>query len=86
MEIFHLKNALLKYEEKLLNFSESILSTRAPPLFITNKYINEICAIHVVSVFIKPEFKILNCQPELENIEVGKYIFVVFQNKKNMDD
>ena len=82
MEVFQLKNALLKYEEKLLNFSESILSKQAPPLFITNKYMNEICNIHVVLVFIKPEFKILNCQPELENIEVGKYIFIAFQNKK----
>ena len=70
-----------------LNFSESILSTRAPPLLITNKYTKEIYNIHVASVFIKPEFKILKCQPELENIEVGKYINIAFQNKiKYMDD
>ena len=56
MEVFQLKNASIK---KLLNFSESILSTRAPPLFITNKYTKEIYNIHVASVFIKPEFKIL---------------------------
>ena len=75
MEVFQLKNALLKYREKLLNFSESILSTRAPPLFITNKYTKEIYNIHVASVFIKPEFNILKCRPELENIEVDKYSF-----------
>ena len=50
MEVFQLKNALLKYKEKLLNFSESILSTRAPPLFITKKYTKEIYNIHVASV------------------------------------
>ena len=87
MEVFQLKNALLKYKEKLLNFSESILSTRAPPLFITNKYTKEIYNIHVASVFIKPEFKILKCRPELENIEVDKYINIAFQNKvKYIDD
>ena len=87
MEVFQLKNALLKYKEKLLNFSESILSTRAPPLFITNKYTKEIYNIHVASVFIKPEFKILKCRAELENIEVDKYINIAFQNKvKYIDD
>ena len=83
MEVFQLKNALLNYKEKLVNFSESILSTRAPPLFITNKYTKEIYNIHVASVFMKPEFKILKCRPEL----VGKYINIAFQNKiKYMDD
>ena len=87
MEVFQLKNALLNYKEKLLNFSESTLSTRAPALFITNKYTKEIYNIHVASVFIKPEFKILKCRPELENIEVSKYINIAFQNKlKYMDD
>ena len=47
----------------------------------------EIYNIHVASVFIKPEFKILKCRPELENIEVGKYINIAFQNKiKYIDD
>ena len=55
MEVFQLKNALLNYKEKLLNF----FSTRAPSLYITNKYTKEIYNIHVASVFIKPEFKIL---------------------------
>ena len=41
----------------------------------------EIYNIHVASVFIKPEFKFLKCRPELENIEVGKYINIAFQNK-----
>ena len=56
MEVFQLKNALLKYKENLLNFSESIL----------------IYNIHVASVFIKPEFKILKCRQELENTKVDK--------------
>ena len=64
------------------NFSESILSTRAPQLFIANKYTKEISNIHVASVVIKPEFKILKSRPVLENIEVGKYINIAFQNKK----
>ena len=42
MEVFQLKNALLNYREKLLIFSESILSTRAPPLSITSKHTKEI--------------------------------------------
>ena len=42
MEVFQLKNALLNYKENLLNLSESTLSTRAPALFITNKYTKEI--------------------------------------------
>ena len=71
----------------MLNFSESILSTRAPPLFVTNKYTKEIFNLHVASVFIKQELKILKCRPELENIEVVKYINIKFQNKiKYMDD
>ena len=87
MEVFQLKNALLNYKEKLLNFSESILSTRAPPFFITNKCTKKIYNIQVASVFIKPEFKILKCRPELENNEVSKYINIGFQNKiKYMDD
>ena len=87
MEVFQLKNALLNIKEKLLIFSESTLSTRAPALFFTNKYTKEIYNIHVASVFIKPEFKILKCRPELENIEVSKYINIAFQNKiKYMDD
>ena len=54
--------------------------------FITDKCTKEIYNIHVASVFIKPEFKILKCRPELENIEVGKYINAAFQNKiKYMD-
>ena len=81
MEVFQLKNALLNYREKLSNFSESILSTRVPPLFIANKHTKDIYNIHVASVFIKPEFKILKSRPELENMEVGKYIKIAFQNK-----
>ena len=42
MEVFQLKNALLNYREKLSNFSESILSTRVPPLFIANKHTKDI--------------------------------------------
>ena len=69
------------------NFSESILSTRVPLLFIANKHTKDIYNIHVASVFIKPEFKILKSRPELENMEVGKYIKIAFQNKiKYMDD
>ena len=69
------------------NFSESILSTRAPPLFIANKHTKDTYNIHVASVFIKPEFKILKSRPELEDIEVAKYIKIAFQNKiKYMDD
>ena len=65
MEVFQLKNTLLKYKEKLLNFSESILSTRAPPFFITNKYAKEIYNIHVASVFIKQEFKKILMLPNI---------------------
>ena len=87
MEIFQLKNVLLNEKEKLLNLSESILSTQASPFFITNKYTKEIYNIHVASVFIKRDFKILKCRPELENIEVDKYIIIAFQNKiQYMDD
>ena len=50
IEVFQLKNASLKYKEKLLNFSESILSTRAPPLFITNKYTKEIYNISGITI------------------------------------
>ena len=81
MEVFQVKHALLNYKEKLLNFSKSTLLTRAPPLFITNNYTKEIYTIHVASVFIKPKFKILKCRPELKNIEVSKYINILFQNK-----
>ena len=81
MEAFQLKNALLNYREKLSNFSESIV------LAIANKHKKDIYNIHVASVFLKPEFKILKSRPELENIEVGKYIKIAFQNKiKYMDD
>ena len=79
--LFQLKNALLNYEEKSINFSESIPSTRAPPLVITNKYTKEIYNTHVASAFIKPEFNILKCRPELENIEVGIYIKIAFKIK-----
>ena len=78
MEVFQLKNALLNYGEKLSNFSESILSTRAPPLFIANKHTKDIYNIHVALVFIKPELKVLKSRPKLENIEVGKYIKIAF--------
>ena len=81
MEIFQLKNALFNYKDKLLIFSESTLLRRAPPLFITSKYTKEIYNIHVASVFIKPEFKIQKCRPELENIEVSKYLNIAFPNK-----
>ena len=81
MGVFQLKNALLNYKEELLNFSKSELSTQTPLLFITKKYTIKIYNIHVALVFIKPEFKILKCRPELENIEVGKDINIAFQNK-----
>ena len=82
MEVFQLKNALLNFKE-IFFFRKHTINT-SPCTFYYNKYTKEI--IHVASVFIKPEFKILKCLPELENIEVSKYINIAFQNKlKYMD-
>ena len=53
----------------------------SPPLFITNKYKKEIYDKHVASAFMKSEFRILKCGPELKSYEVGKYIKIAFQNK-----
>ena len=47
MEVFQLKNALLNYRGKLSNFSESILSTRVPPLFIDNNHTKDIYNIQL---------------------------------------
>ena len=78
------EKCIIELKRKFVKFSESILSTRARPFFITNKCTKKIYNIHV---FIQPEFKILKCRPELENIEVSKYINIAFQNViKYMDD
>ena len=64
-----------------------MLIKRAPPLFITKKNTKEIYNIHVALVFIKPEYNILKCRPEIEDIEVGIYIKIAFGNKiKYIDD
>ena len=62
------EKCIIQLKRKFVKFSESILSTGARPFFITNKCIKERYNIHV---FIQPEFKILKCRPELENIEVS---------------